>query len=93
MTTHLQKVHFKLQCHGGSRFVACNCWMQTPWQVMQRDNEWTTAKSGKPRRFIPMVGELRLAALLDKYQYLNLTESCNLVFNVCLIYQFVYASS
>jgi len=40
-----------------------------------------------------MVGELRLAALLDKYQYLNLTESCNLVFNVCLIYQFVYASS
>ena len=75
------------------RFAAYNCWMQTSWQVMQRDSEGATANSGKPRRFIPMAGELRLVELLNKLQYLNLTESCYLVFNYCLVYQCVYASS
>jgi len=31
--------------------------------------------------------------LLDKEQYLKLTESCYLIFNVCFIYQSVYTSS
>jgi len=54
--------------------------------------------SGKTSRFIPMVGELRLAdifclTLLDKKQNLKFIESCYLIFNVCFIYQSVYTSS
>jgi len=57
-----------------------------------------TADSGKPRRFIPMVGKLRLsdifcAAHLDEWHYLKLIGSCCLIINVCFIYQCVYTSS
>ena len=59
MATNLRRCTWS---YSGRRFATCHNWTQTSWQVMQRARQRSvTANRGKPRRFIAMVGELRLA--------------------------------